>query len=578
MDGSDPVIGRDDERAWLEDAAAEARRRPRRARAAGRRRRRRQDAARRGRRRARRTRPSCAAPRAGRAAVRAGGRRAAALPARVPDGLGRLRAAAPAPRAAAAGARRRRAADGDRATLFEAIRCALGHDRAARPAVILLDDLQWSDDATLELLASLAAPLATCRCSSSPPTARTRSPRGHPLRRLRTDLRRDRLLRELTLEPLARRGDRRARRARPGRSRSPALAAQLHHRTQGVPFFVEELAAALRRAAACRPARPAELARDGDVPLPETVRDAVLLRAAPLTTARARPAEAAAVAGTAVRPRRCRRARRRGRARRAAGERAGRRARRGPGGVPPPARARRALRGRAWLRRRALHRGSPRCSRRRAQPAEVAAHWLAAREPGARWTRWCAAIDEHAAVHAYRDAARLAARRSSCGRRASAPTSGWPCSSATPAAPSSRASWPTRRGPCARSSPPAARWRRPRAGRRQRRLAAVYALQGDRERALAARRVAADAFAAHGLPRRGGGRAPDRGRLPAERRRPRAAVELRARRGEEARAPGAPTCAPARSGLEGVARAKRGEFDGGVETVRAGLRSRSSTS
>ena len=34
----------------------------------------------------------------------------------------------------------------------------------------------------------------------------------------------------------------------------------------------------------------------------------------------------------------------------------------------------------------------------------------------------------------------------------------------------------------------------------ERRLAAIYELQGDRERALTARRVAADAFAANGLP------------------------------------------------------------------------------
>src|SRR5215207_6542446 len=49
--------------------------------------------------------------------------------------------------------------EGDRGTLFEAIRCSLAAIAARRPAVVLLDDLQWSDEATLELLAGLAAPL-----------------------------------------------------------------------------------------------------------------------------------------------------------------------------------------------------------------------------------------------------------------------------------------------------------------------------------------------------------------------------------------------------------------------------------
>src|SRR5581483_7561352 len=40
----------------------------------------------------------------------------------------------------------------DRATMFEAIRCALVTVAAAGPGAILLDDLHWSDEATLDLL------------------------------------------------------------------------------------------------------------------------------------------------------------------------------------------------------------------------------------------------------------------------------------------------------------------------------------------------------------------------------------------------------------------------------------------
>ena len=53
------------------------------------------------------------------------------------------------------------AADSDRATLFEALHCALaglGH------ALVLLDDLQWSDEATLEVLAALGESVTASRC------------------------------------------------------------------------------------------------------------------------------------------------------------------------------------------------------------------------------------------------------------------------------------------------------------------------------------------------------------------------------------------------------------------------------
>jgi predicted ATPase len=90
----------------------------------------------------------------------------------------------------------------DRATLFEALRCALRTIVARRPAAIVLDDLQWSDEATLEFLAALAPtleelPLLVVAAYRSDELAR-----AHPLRRLRHDLRRDRLLHDVGLEPL----------------------------------------------------------------------------------------------------------------------------------------------------------------------------------------------------------------------------------------------------------------------------------------------------------------------------------------------------------------------------------------
>ena len=95
---------------------------------------------------------------------------------------------------------------GDRATLFEAIRCGLATVVAERPAVVLLDDLQWSDDATLELLAALAPSLRELPMLVLGAYRSDEIPRAHQLRRLRNDLRRNSSLCELTLEPLDARG------------------------------------------------------------------------------------------------------------------------------------------------------------------------------------------------------------------------------------------------------------------------------------------------------------------------------------------------------------------------------------
>ena len=83
----------------------------------------------------------------------------------------------------------------------------------------------------------------------------------------------------------------------------------------------------------------------------------------------------------------------------------------------------------------------------------------------------------------------------------------------------------------------------------ERSLAAIYGLQGDRERALAARRVAAEAYAANGLPGEAAAERLSAAALPAQRR-PlhrgrRAHAPAPARRPRE---PSAPTCARGRSG------------------------------
>ena len=100
----------------------------------------------------------------------------------------------------------------------------------------------------------------------------------------------------------------------------------------------------------------------------------------------------------------------------------------------------------------------PSCSEARGEPrSEVAAHWLAAREPERALD---ALVEPSASSRPCTPTATpraLAARRWSCGPTASAAGSGWRCSTATPAPRSLRATPPTRRARCGSSSRPARR-------------------------------------------------------------------------------------------------------------------------
>ena len=189
----------------------------------------------------------------------------------------------------------------DRETLFEAVRGAFETISAREATVVFLDDLQWADAATLEFLPSLAEaaeewPLLVLGAYRS-----EEIPRGHPLRRLRTDLRRAGRLTELRVEPLdAEATARVAARVLDGEP-GPMLRAALYDRTQGVPFFVEELAAALRDRAALAPGpRGLELEEGSTVPIPETLRDALRVRGEGLSDAGRAALEAAAVIGVDV--------------------------------------------------------------------------------------------------------------------------------------------------------------------------------------------------------------------------------------------------------------------------------------
>jgi DNA-binding CsgD family transcriptional regulator len=301
----------------------------------------------------------------------------------------------------------------DRSTLFEAIRSVLALAASRTPVAVFVDDLQWADDATLDLLPALA------RALDGEPVllvAAYRSddvPRGHPIRRLRTELRRDGRLHEIALEPLDRPATAALLERVLGATAVPSLHDAIVDRTDGVPFFVTELGLALIAGERVQES-PAglELLDGADLPLPESVRDAVLLRASHLSPQSRTAIAVAAVAGQMFDVES---------AMSIAGlaEWPDEAIRLGilVDGAPGQMAFRHALVRDAfyseipWLERRALHRRVAERLHDSAAPANILAeHWSHAREPERARRCFLAASDAACAVHAYQDGARAARR------------------------------------------------------------------------------------------------------------------------------------------------------------------------
>ncbi len=165
------------------------------------------------------------------------------------------------------------------------------------PSILFLDDLQWADHASLELLPLLAERLEDRRLVLLAAYRSDGLPRGHRLRWLRNELRRRRPPVEINLTPLG--PGETAALAEPvlGGKVSPSLAGTLHGRSQGVPLFIEELCLALQSRLRTGP-EGLELFPGEPVPIPESIRDMVLVRLEHLSEAERRTLEAAAVAGS----------------------------------------------------------------------------------------------------------------------------------------------------------------------------------------------------------------------------------------------------------------------------------------
>ncbi|WBB52633.1 LuxR family transcriptional regulator [Verrucosispora sp. WMMD573] len=130
--------------------------------------------------------------------------------------------------------------------LLERVSRGLHVIAGGRPLVLVLDDLQWVDRTTRQLLLYLLAGLGDLQLSVLA-AVRSESLQGaHPLRRVLTELRRLRSVRVLDLAPLDRPGTEELATAVMRRPPTPEAAEQLWRRSGGNPFVVEELSRELR--------------------------------------------------------------------------------------------------------------------------------------------------------------------------------------------------------------------------------------------------------------------------------------------------------------------------------------------
>src|SRR3954470_5426027 len=466
------------------------------------------------------------------------------------------------------------AAETDRATIFEALRCALAHLAAEQPLTVFLDDLHWSDETTLELLAALADPLQQMPVLVIAAYRSDGLPRGHRLRWLRNELRRSGRLEELSLEPLDREGVAELLGVLLPEPPSPSLVRTVHDRTMGSPFFVEELVAALQLREALRPGRQGlELADEDEVPLPDTVREAILVGSSALSAQARAAAQAAAVAGQQLD------------LHLVAGLssddglaeliESGLIEERGPGRAAfRHALAQEALYAEVpWMRRRDVHRRlAEAIEAAEGSHLEVATHWLGAGNELAAREELVRAAEQSEALQAHRDATRAASQAlelwpedEADGLRLETLERFARCAQLAGEMAEAAKGWRELAASCSR---------REDAGgyaQAQRNLASVHDLVGERDAAFAARRLAADAYAAASLPVEA---ALERLAMADHHRRSaryREAIELTEIAAAEAGTAGRIDIRARVLGLQGVAQAKGGSYEEGLATVRSGL-------
>ncbi|MDN4482141.1 helix-turn-helix transcriptional regulator [Demequina lignilytica] len=124
----------------------------------------------------------------------------------------------------------------------EAIERVLENLSVEQHLLLVLEDLHWADDATRALLRTLAGTLRASRLTLVLTYRPEDVGRGHPLREVLADLERRRGVSMIDLHRLTREQVASQLRELQGKEPGAAVVASVLRRSEGVPFFVEELA------------------------------------------------------------------------------------------------------------------------------------------------------------------------------------------------------------------------------------------------------------------------------------------------------------------------------------------------
>ncbi len=171
------------------------------------------------------------------------------------------------------GATAARAADAEHARfrLFDSISTALRSEAQRQPLVIVLDDLHWADEASLQLLGFAAGEIDGASMLIVATYRELELRRGHPLSTLLGRLARQAACERVVLHGFSRGDTGRMIAGICGAAVPDDVAAAVHDMTEGNPFFVQELARLLIAGGDI-----AQLSRGAlDLALPQSVRDAI---------------------------------------------------------------------------------------------------------------------------------------------------------------------------------------------------------------------------------------------------------------------------------------------------------------
>ncbi len=171
--------------------------------------------------------------------------------------------------------------------LFEALLGLLERLAATGPVVLVVEDIHWADRSTLDLLAFLVRNLQRAAILIVMTVRSDELPRRHAATPFLAELHRNPRFVRIDLPRFGLRETEDQLRAISGRAPAPELVGRIHDRSEGNPFFAEEL-----------------LASDGsnNGQLPDTLRQVLSARVGALSEAGQDILRIAAAAGTRVRP------------------------------------------------------------------------------------------------------------------------------------------------------------------------------------------------------------------------------------------------------------------------------------